>query len=194
MILLVDMDGVIADFEKGHQRMCHKRRLPLEVEALNRKEWDILEAIPEEFRDYVLDGWHAPGFFRDLPMIEGAYEAMHKLVVMGIDVWICTAPLTNHATCAEEKLAWVRDHLGREFTSKVIITKDKTLVRGDVLVDDRPVVEGCLKPTWRQWLFDQWYNRSFATDFRVSWEDVVWLCEKEMKARELPEAWEILRG
>jgi hypothetical protein len=37
---------------------------------------------------------------------------------------------------------------------------DKTLIDGDVLVDDRPTVTGTRSPTWRRVIFDQPYDRN----------------------------------
>ena len=36
---------------------------------------------------------------------------------------------------------------------------DKTLVRGDVLIDDKPHVTGSNAPTWQHLLYDAPYNR-----------------------------------
>jgi hypothetical protein len=47
--------------------------------------------------------------------------------------------------------------LGAEFTKRVILTRDKTLVRGDVLVDDKPEIRGVVAPNWRDVLFDETY-------------------------------------
>jgi 5'-nucleotidase len=47
---------------------------------------------------------------------------------------------------------------------------DKTLVQGDVLIDDKPVVGGISIPQWRRVLFDQPYNRSVPGP-RVQWEN-----------------------
>jgi 5'-nucleotidase len=50
----------------------------------------------------------------------------------------------------------------------VILTRDKTLVRGDILVDDKPTIAGLATPLWRHILFDQPYNRHFPT-LRLNW-------------------------
>jgi hypothetical protein len=50
----------------------------------------------------------------------------------------------------------------------VILTRDKTLVRGDVLVDDKPEIGGLATPHWRHLLYDQPYNRN-SPGPRMSW-------------------------
>jgi 5'-nucleotidase len=64
----------------------------------------------------------------------------------------------------------VEGHLGTEFTTRVILTRDKTLVRGDGLIDDKPTIGGIATPQWRHVLFNQPYNRQFPGP-RVDWEN-----------------------
>lgn len=60
----------------------------------------------------------------------------------------CSAPDSNephipHSRfCCQEKWEWVREHLGDEFLDRVILTRDKTVVRADLLVDDKPRITG----------------------------------------------------
>ncbi len=37
---------------------------------------------------------------------------------------------------------WVQQHLGRGWVNRLVITKDKTIVTGDLLIDDRPKIKG----------------------------------------------------
>lgn len=41
--------------------------------------------------------------------------------------------------------AWVERHLGPEFLDKVILTRDKTIVSGDILIDDKPDILGRIR-------------------------------------------------
>ena len=42
-------------------------------------------------------------------------------------------------------------HLGQEWARKVILTADKTLVSGAVLIDDKPKITGApARPDWKQ--------------------------------------------
>ena len=76
----------------------------------------------------------------------------------------------NSETCAQEKLAWVRRHVGLEFVRRTIITADKTLVQGDFLLDDRPDITGDAAPTWKHLLFATHANRFYGQlDERHTW-------------------------
>lgn len=168
MIILVDMDGVVADFEKGHRYMCRVEGLPEVALQEGRTQWDILAGIPDlKLQKQVLERWHRPGFFLNLPVIPGALEAVHVLNRRH-QVFFCTAPLRNHATCASEKISWIqRNFPGME--SNVIITGDKTLVHGDILIDDRPEIHGVnSKPSWEHKLYAQPYNKE-SVSTRWTW-------------------------
>jgi 5'-nucleotidase len=87
---------------------------------------------------------------------------MNSLLSAGHDVRICTAPISAYRNCVEEKHRWVETHMGAAWVRRLILTKDKTLVRGDVLIDDRPSVGGVLEPTWEHLIFDAPYNRDIV--------------------------------
>ena len=71
--------------------------------------------------------------------------------------------MLTSAFCAAEKYAWVERHLGAEWKGRILITSDKTLVRGDVLIDDKPLITGAeASPAWAHLLFDAPYNRPEA--------------------------------
>lgn len=60
-----------------------------------------------------------------------------------------------------EKYAWVREWLGEDFLSRIVVTRDKTVVGGRVLIDDKPKISGCLSEEERDWvhvIFEQSYN------------------------------------
>jgi 5'(3')-deoxyribonucleotidase len=108
----VDMDGVIADFDR-------------QAKALG--------LTPSEAK-------HRAGFYRELPMVEGAYGALADLEIMGYDVWIATKIPSGNPYAATEKLLWVREALPKRFHDQVIITPDKGALGkpGDILIDDHP--------------------------------------------------------
>lgn len=170
MIVLVDQDGPLADFERGFLEGW-QRQYPgaFFVPYAERRSFYVRDEYPPHLRTWV-DGLHyAPGFYRSLPPTPGCVEAIREMGELGLDVRICTAPLTRYENCVLEKYEWVERHLGREFTKRMIVTKDKTLVRGAYLIDDRPAVEGSLKPEWEHILFDCPYNRQVPRKRRLSW-------------------------
>lgn len=83
-------------------------------------------------------------FFRKLKPLTGAIDAMRLLKEKGHDVWILTRPSVLNPLCYMEKRIWVEDNLGIEWCERLIICPDKSLVKGDFLIDDNqwPDFEG----------------------------------------------------
>uniref|UniRef100_A0A3Q3WBF6 Uncharacterized protein n=1 Tax=Mola mola TaxID=94237 RepID=A0A3Q3WBF6_MOLML len=80
------------------------------------------------------------------------------------DVFICTSPIKHYKHCPYEKYAWVEKHLGQEFVEQVILTRDKTLISGDILIDDKPDIIGVEpKPMWEHILFTAYHNKHLST-------------------------------
>jgi 5'(3')-deoxyribonucleotidase len=78
------------------------------------------------------------GFFADIPAIDGAIESVKTLIAdENIEPYILTAPSIRNPMCYAEKRIWVEKHFGLEFTERLIISRNKSLLRGDVLIDDQ---------------------------------------------------------
>jgi len=75
------------------------------------------------------------GFFTDLEPIDDAISSMHTLREV-YDVWILTRPSYMNPLCYTEKRVWVEKHLGINFCKKLILCPDKSLLKGDYLIDD----------------------------------------------------------
>lgn len=181
--ILVDMDGVIADWGAEWDRRLDAlggvaKSIPRHAE---QRSFDLSQGRTDEEKAIIDAIFTAPGFYRDLQPIEGAKLALKQMVKLGHDVRIVTSPWVSNPTCASDKLNWVVKHYGSHWGQRVIITTDKTLVRGDILIDDKPLISGAL-PAWhtdatrrRSWehvLFDQPYNQHITNRRRIlNWVD-----------------------
>uniref|UniRef100_A0A8C6XWD4 5',3'-nucleotidase, mitochondrial n=1 Tax=Naja naja TaxID=35670 RepID=A0A8C6XWD4_NAJNA len=92
------------------------------------------------------------------------------------EVFICTSPIKKYRYCPYEKFAWIEKHFGHKFLEHVILTRDKTIVSGHVLIDDRPDIIGVERtPTWEHVLFTACHNKHLqlpASCHRLhSWAD-----------------------
>jgi 5'(3')-deoxyribonucleotidase len=95
--------------------------------------------------------------FADLQPIPGAIEAVRCLQEK-YTVRICTKPLATSEFCIPEKKAWVERYLGKQLMDSMIITPDKYLQDGVVLIDDHPTPLLAEKASWQQIVFTQPYN------------------------------------
>ena len=77
------------------------------------------------------------GFFSDLEPLPGAVDAVQGLKRLGHDVWILSRPSVKNLNCYSEKAYWVQKYLGEDMVEKLILACDKSLVKGDYLVDDQ---------------------------------------------------------
>jgi 5'(3')-deoxyribonucleotidase len=76
------------------------------------------------------------GFFRDLKEVPHAVEAWHRLSAQH-SVYILTAPSLMNPMSYMEKRVWVEEHLGYDAVQNLIIAYDKSMIRGDILIDDK---------------------------------------------------------
>lgn len=132
--VLVDMDGVLAD------------SLPNWLAAYNLFSGEDIEV--EDIKSYGF-GQHvrqpellfsclerAMVFLNAKPM-PGAVEGFRKLC-KAHDVYVVTY---NHESCPsgfQQKLAWMRRHFPEFPSNRVIFTKNKGMVQGDVIIEDSP--------------------------------------------------------
>lgn len=87
------------------------------------------------------------GFFRSMKPLKDAIDITKKLIHSGIyDVWILTSPSVKNPSCYTEKREWIEQYFGLEFCRKLIISPDKGLIKGDILIDDRDFGNG--KENW----------------------------------------------
>ena len=77
------------------------------------------------------------GFFINLQPIEGAIEAVLQLRVdPRFELYILTAPSTRNPHSYTEKRLWVEKYFDYEFTQNLIMCSNKSLLKGDLLIDD----------------------------------------------------------
>lgn len=174
-ILLIDMDGVVADWMEGLRSKFELENPGLKMaQASEFEEYHVRNKHPEWY-DKVSSAMHTKGLYSSLPVMPGAVEALKDIeqnCLDFIDPFLCSSPETEYEDqlCFSEKASWVDKHLGRFWTEKLILTRDKTLVRGHILVDDKPTITGAMNPTWEHLVYKQSWNAEHG-DLRFSWSD-----------------------
>lgn len=148
--LLVDMDGTIVDL--------HGYALKAGVLDHYPCRWDMACCIhPPYTTDDMLN---MTSLFEYAPPIPGALKAITDLE-LAFDVWIVSTPWPSNPDSSAAKTRWCRRHLGT--ANRLILTQDKTMVRGDILVDDKPALVG----PWRHVEYPQpWNSQRWMT-----WDD-----------------------
>ena len=133
MRILVDMDDTIEQLLQAWIRGANEKygRDTKYEDALS---WDVSKAFPGLTFEQVYSIPLEPGFWKTVEPIPGAAEALQRLMAAEHEVYIVTA------TPYESVFEKMRDHLFRHFPflswKQVIITMNKQMIRGDVLIDD----------------------------------------------------------
>lgn len=176
VIVLVDMDGVLCDYVGGFLEIWRIRYPDLPyIPPDKQRSFNLVDDYPKELYEQIKQIENEKGFFRNLSPIPGSLGAVTLLNSLpGVEVFICSSPSLAADNCAQEKYQWIEAHLGREFTKRLILTKDKTLTKGRYLIDDKPDITGALTPEWEQLVYDQPYNRS-TPGRRITWDNYLWL-------------------
>lgn len=114
--LYIDLDGVTADF------MAYLR---IKASKLGLSDDDFYEK--KLYRE--------EGFYANLPLMEGAKEAIEKLDKKYYIVFL-SAPSWNGTYSWSEKRIWVEKHFGKKFEKRLDLSYRKGLYMGHYLIDD----------------------------------------------------------
>lgn len=170
-IVLVDMDGVLADFD-GAINVFLKENYP-DIPVVPHKSFYFHEDYPDSAHQAIITQFQASQyFFLNLPVLPGAIEGWQRIIDLGYEPRICSSPLSRNEWCGAEKLDWVEQHLGSYARETAIITSDKDLAEGIALIDDRPIIKNADQATWKHVVFHQPYNEHIDTPLRLrDWYD-----------------------
>lgn len=169
-IVLVDFDNTIADLDLGCEMRWRElyptRSVVLEAQ---RTTFKIEDNYPPEFKQDLRAIIGADGFIAGLSPRDGAIRALQEMLAAGHEVFICTSPLSKFIPNVPEKYLWVEKYLGEEWAKRrIIISKYKTLIAGDILIDDNPgEITGKRVPQWNRVVYDRTYNQQ-ATGRRLT--------------------------
>jgi 5'(3')-deoxyribonucleotidase len=174
--ILLDVDGVLADFLgvflKIASDACERTFTKEDV-----TDWNLFKILPEDRRDLIKGVTCEKGFCEKLPIIEGSHDGLKVLRNFG-DVYAVTSPWDDSESWCHERTKWLAKHL--DFNPRdVIYAHKKSLVKGDVLIDDNAstVFEWVAKnPEGFGLIWDAPYNRKLEESDRIrrvfNWKDV----------------------
>jgi 5'-nucleotidase len=172
-VVLVDMDGVLADFDQELIERLHARH-PAVPRIITRANFYVSDDYAEH-ADLVRSISNEAGFFDSLPMIEGALEGWQRILESGYHPRICSSPIRTNPYSKSEKLGWLEQHFapvfGRLVVDEAIITSHKEEHSGIALVDDRPELANADRAPWQHIVFDTPYNRHVQQPRLYGWRD-----------------------
>ncbi len=174
---LVDLDGVLCDFDKRLAEVWKEKWPddPAEM-LLNRDVFEIPEMVGfcDDAEEKLKQIYLAEGFYASLEPIlrDLGAVALDEMKQNGHDVYILTSAGSKAMKAPTEKFVWVRDNLGSEWVEKIIISKFKHIVDGDILIDDKPSPNGENQGAkWEHVIYDQPFNRHVTDKRRMTWKN-----------------------
>lgn len=206
--ILIDDDHVLNDWDNYNSsfRRLFQKHFPDEeyIPVSQMSAWDYESAYGPELGKEVQDLLYTypEDFYFNIEPMPGAIEVVKRLIGLYEDVRIVTSPIYDPMKVfPKNQLYWERwfrvlsekaRRLEKWFGSKtpiIIGDIDKTIVRGDILIDDNPNVgNGKLyTPEWTQILFDRGYifNQGSTHPYRADWYGMEAVIEKVLFDRSL---------
>lgn len=164
MILLIDMDNVVADLMKKwldtYNSQYNDNLLAEQIST-----WQIesfaSKCSPTEFHNII----EKAEFFADLDVIPDAVEVTARLQQYGHELYFVTATPYNNPTGGYDKYNWTEKHFPHIGKTRVIQAHHKHMVRGDLLFDDSPI--NLQNYPGIKVAMDFSYNKHVAVNYRV---------------------------
>lgn len=136
---LFDLDGTMADFDKSMAHHLEILRSPLEDAAHDETKF---EDIPHmKARRRLIKS--LPGFWRNFERLQAGFDILALMEELKFSNYVLSKSPRKFPLAASEKIGWCVEHVPN---LPVILSEEKALVYGKVLVDDWvPYVENWIK-------------------------------------------------
>ena len=117
--IYIDMDNVIVDYDTAMHNVSFFERI------LYKNRLDEI-----------------PGIYARMRPIDGAIESVRELSKK-YDIYILSSPQWNNTSAWSDKVTWIKKHLSDVCYKRVILTHNKSLCKGDYIIDDRSANGTC---------------------------------------------------
>lgn len=141
LTFLVDVDDVVADLVPYWVHMLERETgcPPVNLKDPKWDTWSLTNLIDPVYHEDLWRILDTRGLlYKDVVPIEGADEGIDRIRTAGHRVVFVTSATCGHAG---EKLEWLVQHGfldSVKYQKDYVECADKSLIRGDVLIDDRP--------------------------------------------------------
>lgn len=156
MVILVDMDDVLEQLAVGWIEYLNDK-YGTDTSISDSHEWDISKAFPTLTREQVYAAEKDDRIWDYVRPMPGAAEILQQLIADGHSIYIVTATIYQTLKTKMENV------LFRFFPflswNQVIITSCKTMIKGDILIDDGP--HNLAGGEYEKILFEAHHNRDF---------------------------------
>lgn len=122
------MDGVLVDIYTTFFELHEKET----GQKLTLK--DIAGLLEEEAFQNQRRWVSTPGFFRNLPVMQGSREALLKLNDLYKIIVVSLA--TEFPYCLTDKQLWLHDNFPFISWQQIVLCGDKNIIKSDIMIDD----------------------------------------------------------
>jgi 5'-nucleotidase len=169
--IAVDMDEVMADTVSAWLA-CYHEEFAVGIAPAALRGRKLVEVVDPDHVLAVKAYLDEPGFFADLPLMEGCQEVLQKLN-RHCEIFVTTAAM-DHPNSFAAKYNWLRRHFSFLSDRQYVFCGSKSVIRADYMIDDNPynleVFNG------RKILYTAHHNVGIQKHdfFRVSsWQDIL---------------------
>lgn len=176
MLIGLDMDGVETEWDLWLDSQLDLDPTLATFPRQPERGWNTFADCDPAHKTAVYKILEHPDYYASLEPVPGAIEAAKKMRADGHDVLFISSPWESNPMGYQAKADWLNRHIGGWARKNLILTSDKTLVRADVLVDDKPVMKGRFidSPPWTRIFFTHTYNEGLPGPRIDNWTDGSW--------------------
>lgn len=175
MIILVDVDSTVLDLMPEWLRR-YNNDFSDHVTVDQITEWDMAKFVHPDCGTKIYSYLLMDDLYENVKPIDGAMETLSHLENQGHRIVFVSSGVYSYPKfCRLEQLGF---NVGK-YGSNYVVCHDKSLIRGDLLIDDGEHNITAFH-NFDSILFDQPWNRNFSWHYRAnSWADVLPILERQ---------------
>src|SRR5258708_5797417 len=131
--IIIDREEVIAD-QMGEMIEWYRKEYAQDVDWDKMLVGSWLKGFPEQHQPLVMERLLAPGFFRNLPVMEDSVEVLREMNDR-YEIFIVSAAM-EFPNSLKDKYEWLMEHFPFFTWRQLTLCGSKDLVFGDHMIDD----------------------------------------------------------
>lgn len=136
MRVLIDMDGIVADF-LGHFINTYNECTHARVSKRDVTTWEVSDSLPDQrAAKKARQRLHSPSWWREMPLVCEKAPAIVQKWTRSHDVCFASTPWSEASYSA--KAAWIQEHFPFTSRKQLALLAEKWHLKGDVIIDDKP--------------------------------------------------------
>ena len=174
MKILVDMDGVLNDFDQHFISYVQQLGYDFDEYSYSHEgDWDIAKFIIASNPKKIMNGVCIDmNFWDSLSPLKDSQSILKDMNKFN-DVTIATAPWTDEEKYKVQKIKWMKKFYPYISDKQIVFSNKKWELEGDVIIEDKPTtIEKCNKVMYTV-CHDMPYNRYIHADYHFNlWNSI----------------------